>query len=85
MPATEPRSRDGRKHFCRRVSARAQFFTLDDVRLWTHSMSCEHICCVCRYRGEVPGGELSEGRAGCQGLGSSGLNAVGVVEMALRQ
>jgi hypothetical protein len=82
IPAIVPWSRDDWKRFCRRVSAWAQFFTLDDVCLWTQSKSCEHICCVCRYRGKVPGGGLSEGRAGCQGLGDSGLGAVAVVETA---
>ena len=82
IPAIVPWSRDDWKRFCRRVSASAQFFTLDDVCLWTQSKSCEHICCVCRYRGKVPGGGLSEGRAGCWGLGDSGLGAVAVVETA---
>ena len=82
MPAIEPRSRDDWKRFCRRVSVQAQFFTLDDVCLWTQSKSCEHIYCVCRYRGKVPGGGLSEGRAGCHGLGSRELGAVAVVETA---
>jgi hypothetical protein len=82
MPAIEPQSRDDWKRFCRRVSVQAQFFTLDDVCLWTQSKSCEHICCVCRYTGKVPGVGLSEGRAGCRGLGDSGLGAVAVVETA---
>jgi hypothetical protein len=75
MPAIVPWSRDDWTRFCRRVSALAQFFTLDDVCLWTQSKSCEHICCVCRYRGKVPGVGLSEGRAGCRELGDSGLGA----------
>eukprot|EP01047_Picozoa_sp_COSAG01_P028535 COSAG01_NODE_1919_length_8903_cov_3368.146638_6_plen_100_part_00 len=85
MLAIVPWSRDDWKRFCRRVRALAQFFTLDDVCLWTQSKSCEHICCVCRYRGKVPGGGVSEGRAGCQGLGSRELDAVCVIETAPRQ
>ena len=85
IPAIEPWSRDDWKRFCRRVSALAQFFILDDVCLWTQSKSCEQVSCVCRYRGKVPGGGLSEGRVGCQGLGDNVLGAVAVVETAPRQ